>query len=146
MQTNFHLNFKRFHCCMLFCKPFHYNAPHKNKPIFLVDFGNFENSELSYIQQTAFGLSCCNLLCAQRFYLVFRYINTVNSFLLTGTAESRISYPCCPFDTSKSCAFLRPRVVGEHISFCFVRSPARFFFHISKRRQRVRITEKDGRG
>ena len=62
--------FKRFHCCMLFCKPLPFPKHRtKTKPFcwwILVAL----NSELSYMQQTAFGLSCCNLLCAQRFNLV----------------------------------------------------------------------------
>lgn len=87
------------------------------------------------MQRTAFGLSCCNLLCAQRFYLVFRYINK-KVFCSPELPNQEFLSPCCPFDTSITCVFPRPRVVGEHISCYFVRSPTRFFVHISRRPQR----------
>ena len=92
-------NFRRFHCGMC-CTPFHYKAPHKNQTIFLVDFGSKPPSD------------CRVATCYAHCVLTWFSALYISSFLLTGTAKSRISYsPCCPCDTCITCAFPRPCVV-----------------------------------
>lgn len=112
-------------------------APHKNQTIFVGWI--LVTLKFRIVIHAANRLRIVVLQPAMRtaFLLGFRY-GYLNEkvFCSPELPNQEFLSPCCLFDTSITCAFPRPRVVGEHISCYFARSPARFFLRISRRPQR----------